>query len=308
MTHEALDGLLKYLPVDATVFCRAELSAPWGVFSEQTPFAVFHALVRGGGLLWLGDEAPLPLAEGDLLLLPRGTRHEMASDAGADKVALQSLPPIDDGQLVGCVKHGGEGAPTSLLCGKLCFEPHAANTIVDLLPPLIHLRRDASGLLEWVDGTLRLLAREVEQNIAGASTIVAKLSELLFAQMLRAHVLSLPEGAGGWLGAMRHDKIAAAMALIHNEPGAAWTADDLASRVGMSRSAFFSRFSELVGEPPARYLTRWRMFRACQRLRSSGVSLIELAEHTGYSSEGAFSKAFKRIVGLTPSQYREQQT
>jgi AraC-like DNA-binding protein len=134
--------------------------------------------------------------------------------------------------------------------------------------------------------------------------VAAKLAELLFAEGLRRYIMSLPDGTVGWLAGLRDRFVGRALALMHERPGHAWTVDELAERVGISRSALAQRFTDLIGQPPMQYLTRWRMTIAAQRLRGEPVSIARLAADTGYDSEAAFNRAFKRELGETPAAWR----
>lgn len=301
----ALDEVLRALPVTGTVFCRARLGRPWGVFANPTQHAVFHVVVRGGGWVRIeGQRDPVQVSAGDLLLVTRGAAHDMGDAPDGSRVDLYSLVPQLDGSALPCLHHGGDGEITELLCGKVEFPEHAGHTLVDLFPPLVHLRAGAEGFVDWIEQTLGLVSREVEQNLPGAETVIAKLAEVLFVQIVREYARRLDEHATGWLMAMRDPQITRAMELIHGQPGESLTVDVLARRAGMSRSAFCARFRELVGETPAHYLTRWRVHRACIELSHDDRPIVEVAQEVGYGSERAFAKAFKRVVGKTPREFR----
>ena len=149
------------------------------------------------------------------------------------------------------------------------------------------------------------MSHELEQGGPGAEIVLTRLADVILVYALRKHIDSLPHGDGGWLGALCDPQLSKALGHIHHEPDERWTAGNLATKVGMSRSAFFSKFTEIVGEPPGQYLTRWRMHLATQALKKESVSLAEVAYQVGYNSERSFSKAFKRIVGRSPSIYRK---
>jgi AraC-like DNA-binding protein len=151
---------------------------------------------------------------------------------------------------------------------------------------------------------LQFIAWEVAAGKPGAHTVVSRLADILFIQIVRGYLAGLPEDATGWLGALKDQQIGAALTLIHQNPERDWTVLALAEQVAMSRSAFAARFNRIVGEPPLHYLTRWRMQKAAGLLREGQASLAEIAEQVGYDSEAAFSKAFKRAIGSAPGAYR----
>jgi AraC-like DNA-binding protein len=134
--------------------------------------------------------------------------------------------------------------------------------------------------------------------------VLAKLSELLFVEALRQYIETLPPGQTGWLAGLRDRFVGRALALLHEEPARAWTVDDLARQVGLSRSALADRFVELVGQPPMQYLTHWRLSLAAQQLLSGSRALTHIAEGVGYDSEAAFNRAFKREFGVPPATWR----
>lgn len=151
-----------------------------------------------------------------------------------------------------------------------------------------------------LESTLRLFAEEARVLLPGGETVITRLADVLVIQGIRSWLASAPEARAGWLGALRDPQVGRAVALVHREPARAWTVAGLASAVAMSRSAFAARFTELVGEPVMGYVTRWRMHVAAGRLRAGEVSVAEVARELGYRSEAAFSRAFKRVAGVSP--------
>lgn len=127
----------------------------------------------------------------------------------------------------------------------------------------------------------------------------------MFVEALRRHVETSPPGGRGWLAALRDVQIGRALALLHEAPGQAWTVDELAREVAMSRSLLATRFASLVGESPMQYLMRWRLALAARALRSGSDAISRVAERSGYETEAAFSRAFKREFGLPPSTWRK---
>jgi transcriptional regulator GlxA family with amidase domain len=168
----------------------------------------------------------------------------------------------------------------------------------------IHVEGWSAPLGEWMQSTLRLMADEARALKPGGETIVARLADILVIQAIRSWLASDPAARRGWLGALQDPQIGRALALVHRDPSRDWSVASLAAVAAMSRSAFAARFQRLAGEPPMRYLARWRMHVATSWLEEGTMALAEMATRLGYESEAAFSRAFKRIVGVAPGAVR----
>jgi AraC-like DNA-binding protein len=263
---------------------------------------------RGGAWLRVEGREPVALAGGDLVVVPHGTGHTLT-----DSLATKARPLAEmagrrasEGGCVVMRGGGGKGAETQLVCGSFRFERRDAHPLLELLPLLIHLRPAETPAAEWLEATLRFLAWETRESKPGTETIVSRLTDVLFVQVLRAWIETAPEGRGGWLGALRDRPIGTALALVHRSPERDWTNASLAEAVGMSRSRFAARFTALVGEPPLTYLSRWRLETAAGLLQDGALGLAEIAARVGYESEAAFSKAFRRRFGSPPGAYRRR--
>jgi AraC-like DNA-binding protein len=302
---DVLTTVMDAVRLRSRIFCRSELRAPWGMSLPASDYAHFHVVERGGAWLRLRGQEPVALAGGDLVVVPRGTGHTL-TDSLATKARPLSEMAGHRGDEGGCLvmRGGGDGAETQLVCGSFRFERKEAHPLLALLPPVIHLRPEGGHATEWLEATLRFLAWETREARPGTETIVSRLTDVLFVQVLRAWAESLPEGRGGWLGALRDPGVGAALGHIHRSPERAWTNASLALAVGMSRSRFAARFTSLVGEPPLAYLSRWRLETAAGLLQDTALGLAEIAARVGYESEAAFSKAFRRRFGRPPGAYR----
>jgi AraC-like DNA-binding protein len=305
---DALTAVVDTLGLQGRLYCRIELSAPWGMALPRDEHARFHVIERGSCLLKVQSSAkPVALTAGDLVVVPHGTGHSLVDAPDTPPVPLARIFPkaIRDGHVR--VRHGAGGPQTVLICGEFRFEHQEGHPLISALPPVIHLRSSAGSARAILDIGLELLATEARNPQAGTQALVSRLTDVLFIQALRVWVETLPEGAGGWLGALRDRQIGKALSLLHREPDRDWTLASIATAVGMSRSRFTDRFATLVREAPMAYLTRWRMHLAAGRLRSDGPGVAELARSVGYESETAFAKAFRRTFGLSPSAYRRRQ-
>lgn len=310
---DALREVLRSVRLETSVMSRAHLRSPWAVSTRGLPRAIFHAVVEGEcHLRPEGVPGALHLRPGHVALLSQGHAHVLSDGGGSIPAPLSSLPMRDDGSCVGTLVYGGSGTQTRIICGSFVLRHAAGDAMLAALPPVLHARGSGSeraeaapgGVGAWLDTTIDMLARELDRRAPGAEAMVARLTDVLVMHLLRACVEQAPELGGGWLSALRDERISRAIATMHKQPAGKWTAESLAGRAGMSRSSFFQRFTELVGEPPARYLARWRMWVAADLLRREDLSLAELAERVGYASEDAFSRVFKKVVGMSPAQYR----
>jgi AraC-like DNA-binding protein len=302
---DVLTSVMDAVRLRGQVFCRSELRAPWGMALMRSDYAHFHVIERGGAWLRIGGRPAVALAAGDLVVVPHGAGHTLTDSLASKARPLSEMAGRGSSE-GGCLvmRGGGEGAETRLVCGSFRFERKDAHPLVELLPPLIHLRPAEAPAAEWLEATLRFLAWETRQARPGTETIVSRLTDVVFVQVLRAWIEALPEGQGGWMGALRDRQVGAALALVHRSPERDFTIASLAAAVGMSRSRFAARFTALVGEPPLAYVARWRLETAAGLLRESSLSLGEVAERVGYDSEAAFSKAFRRRFGAPPGAYR----
>lgn len=274
---------------------------------EAMADAAFHVVMRGN--CWLeveGIDEQIPLVGGDLVVLPTGVAHALRDHPDSSTVTLRELLSHRPcrGQLT--LSYGGGGTSTTVVCGKANFENREINPLLSALPPLLLIKGEEGRAVEWLDSILQFIACETASNRPGAEMMITYLSNVLFIQAVRAHLSSLKQNDESWLRGLVDPQLNIALALIHHQPETNWTVESLAKQVNMSRSGFAARFKWLMREAPLQYVTRWRMYRAAELLRSSNLTVAEVAEQVGYGSETAFSKAFKRQMGQPPNQYRQQ--
>lgn len=265
----------------------------------------FHWLIAGRckARLAAGGET-FEVAAGDLLLMPNDELHLLGSDLQLEPVSAGGLitPPLSDGLLR--IEHGGGGEATRFVCGFLACDKRLCRPVLEALPHMLRVPLGNDPAAAWFKSLLRLGAQETAAPRPGSDTVLAKLSELLFVEAIRRYCESMPAEQTGWLAGLRDRFVGKTLTLMHQNPGQAWTVDELASAVGLSRSALAQRFTELIGQPPMQYLTRWRLTVAAQRLRTDSASLATVAEQVGYDSEAAFNRAFKREFGMPPATWR----
>ncbi len=301
---EALETVLRSVRIGTSLLSRARYGEPWSVVTRGAPFPILHAVVEGTCLLVRSGQAAVQLQAGDVVVLPKGPPHVMASREALEPVPVPKLVSSCDGG-VSHIEHGGPGAACLLLCGTFHLDHEAGGWLLEMLPPLIHMRPDGAVMTAFIDGTLRLLDSEVERRGTGSSAVVARLTDLLVLHALRGEM----ESGGtpvGWLAAVQDERIGRALARMHESPGADWSVTKLAALAGMSRTRFFERFTSLVGEPPKQYLARWRATAAADLIRRENVSIAEAADAVGYRSEQAFTSAFRRHLGVSPAAFRRR--
>lgn len=299
---DVLTDVLQTVRARAACSGRLEASAPWGIDVEASEFARFHVVLEGRVALMLPDAPLVQLERGDLVAIPHGDAHALLD---APESPLRSLSDVlNERRDKNSFRIGGGGARTSLWSGRIEFEDRRGNPLLSVLPRIIVLRGELARSVHWLEPTLAILSGESASERPGAQTVVSRLADVIFIQIVRGHLATLGREGTGWLAALGDPQVGQALALVHQAPEQNWTVQELARRVAMSRSAFAARFTRMVGEPPLHYVTRWRMLKAASLLREGQSTIAQIAEAVGYDSEAAFSKAFKRALGAAPGAYR----
>lgn len=301
---DALGEALHLLRLSGAFYCRTELGAPSGL--TMPPFGnalSFHAVITGNCQITVDGHEPVQLAAGDIALVPHGRGHRITTQLGVSTPSIFDLPHDYVSQRYAVLHHGVNGGDrVELLCGVVEFEHPAATNLIDTLPPVVHVRDETTS--SGIRVMLTALGDEAQHLRPGGETIITRLSDIVVIQAIRSWLETDPLARTGWLGALRDHHVGRALAAIHRDPGSGWTVASLATTAMMSRSAFAARFTDLVGEPALRYVTRWRMAIAADRLNDPNNSIAQVATGLGYQSEAAFSRAFKRTVGHPPSRAR----
>lgn len=315
---DALSEILRVIKLDSAIYFNAEFSEPWCLTSPESctlspvlaqgagHVIIYHLLCEGRAYAELqGGGERVALSAGDLITFPHGHGHMLGSgppvtpiDAGA------ALPRVLEKGLE-LLRFGGGGASSRFICGFLACDPLLSQAFLGGLPPLIkiNIRDDPSG--QWLENSLMFSVTEAANREAGASAMLTKLSEVVFAETLRRYVRGLPEGQTGWLAGARDAEVGKALTLLHHRPAHPWTVAELAREAGASRTVLSERFRHFVGETPMAYLTRWRLRLGARALTGTSHSMAQIASDVGYESEAAFNRAFKREYGLPPARYRK---
>lgn len=301
---DILTDVLNSLELKGWLSSRRELAPPWRYDFAATKDSMFHIMNYGGTYLEIEGEAePIKVEDGDVVVFPTGHPHSLYDDPTSP---LTRLVHLDYNPQRGhhVVFQDGDGPKPLLLCGAFHFEYPHDFPLLHRLPRLIHIRGMEGQLQPGFADIVRLLARESASQQPATQVMLSRLTELLFIYVIRTWIDQQAEASVAWIGALRDQPISAALGMIHQSPEYRWTVKELADAAALSRSAFSARFTELVGEPPMTYLTRWRMRRAT-RLIKNEVRIETIAEMLGYESEAAFRKAFRREMGIPPAQYRK---
>ena len=321
MATDVLSDVLSAVHLSGAVFFDFELSSPWvleappsrEIAATVMPGAErvieFHLMLSGACWGHAVGEAPRRLVEGDLIVFPQGAAHVMSSAPGMRNPTDASVfeRPASSPKLRALEAGGGGPERARVLCCFLGCDERPFNPLLSALPTVIHLSDTAESGGGWLRALIGLAARESGSTRPGSENVLARLSELMFVEAIRRYLETLPVAETGWLAGVRDREIGQALAAIHSDARGAWTVEELARRVGMSRSMFAERFTSMVGEPPMQYLALWRM-QLASRMLADGAQVSAAADAVGYASEAAFSRAFKKLVGQPPIVWRQKKS
>lgn len=302
-TADALSRVLSAFRLTGSLVARMSLRAPWGYAVPEHPELGLVVVTRGRLHFEKQGAEPvaLELVAGDVVAIPQGDAFTLRDAPGTPLVPIeQSGACSETGEL------SMPGAQTELLVLRCGLDGGCSNPVRQALPRLIHCPGSDGRVARWLEPGVRMLAHEGTGLSPGRTTVINRLAEVVFIQLLRAWLDQQPADSGGWLRATADPPLAAALDAIHSEPGHAWTVETLATRAGLSRSAFAARFRAMTGRTPLDYLTRWRMHRARALIERGDQPLKQIVASLGYASEAAFRIAFRRHVGATPGEYRAQ--
>jgi len=330
MTRDTLSDLLRTVRLHGAVFYYVKGYPPWAVENPHVheiipaimPGAehmiMFHALVSGSCWAGVNGEPPIAMQPGDVVLFPQGDPHVMSSAPGmrapseGTSFFYSQRPPqlpyaISVKAKALSMTHVDDDPDDSakVVCGFLGLDARPFNPLLAALPRVLRVSGSTLTADSWVSTLMRAVVAESDAKRPGGEAVLARMSEMLFVEALRRYVDTLSEEQTGWLAGTRDPAVGRALSLIHEHPSQAWTVERLSEDVGLSRSSLHERFLQLIGQPPMQYLTNWRMQLASSRLRDTSAKLLEVAQDVGYESEAAFSRAFKRISGLSPGAWRK---
>lgn len=319
---DVLSDVLAALRLSGAVFFDNEAHSPWVsaaptvaqiatfVLPECERIVPFHMVTAG--FCWLeieGDPASsVRLETGDVIIVAKGDEHFLSSAPGMRET--QNLDDyrrvVERGAPVSLVANASAGGPETchFICGYVGCDAQPFNPLLDALPRTVCARPPAESR-ELLAMLVRAAITESLTHGVGSVTMTVRMAELMFVDVVRRHIEALPDGAHGWLAAVKDQHIGTALGVIHRRPTEAWTIEALAREAGLGRSAFAERFAATVGIPPMQYIARWRLQLAARLLGQPNVSIAQAATDVGYESEAAFKRAFKKYVGLPPGAWRK---
>lgn len=303
---DTLSLILDDMHFDGVVFVSTVNNPPWSWHLAMPGVACAHVITQGQAWLMRDGEAPLLLETGDLVVLPGGLPHRI-QDRPQSQAEPQDLRPHMSQAVLGPCGSAEDGPQAChVISTHARFDVDMAAPLIRALPPVMRIRGLGSAPPPWLAVGLQFLALEVASRRPAQQAILNRVGDILFMQCIRDHVESVPEGSGNWLVALKDKALSTALGHIHRSPQHNWTVPELAQQACLSRSAFADRFTQTMGEPPLTYLTRHRMRLAARNLHSTALPIGKVADQVGYASEAAFSQAFKREYGLSPSAWRQQ--
>jgi AraC-like DNA-binding protein len=314
---DALSDVLRAVRLSGAFFFDVHARAPWvaetplgrsvveAMFPGSDHLISYHLLIEGSCWVEIEGEKPIHLEAGDIIVLPQGDTHVLTTELGMRKSPHMSMyrRPDAGSTMPATIQVGTDtGDAANFVCGFLGCDSRPYNPLLTALPRMIHVKNQTSGAL----GEYFKFALAESRNRMGGACMLGRISELMFVDVVRRHLESLPADRTNWLSGLRDQYVGRALTALHSDPARDWTLEQLATEAALSRSAFAERFTQFVGTPAMQYLSNWRMQLATNYLRSGNESVASIANRVGYDSEAAFSRAFKKALGTPPSEWRVQ--
>ncbi|WEK02202.1 MAG: AraC family transcriptional regulator [Candidatus Sphingomonas phytovorans] len=303
LVMDALSQVLQDFRLSGVNYGRCELRHPWSIGFPHQDLLRFHFVSEGPCFIHTEAQGWQQLHDGDLVLLPQGIAHRLASSPHVVNDCLKDCQVVGLGGNVCEVVREGTGATSTLFCGSMVLDAYALHPLINLMPPLIK-GCDVAANDPIIGPLLEAMTAEASQPRMGSATILSRMADLLTARLIRCWVDCTGSSTIGWLAAIRDPHLGRVLAAMHRDPGHGWTLESLAALAGQSRSVFAERFSVVLGEGAAHYLTRLRMQLAREWLGQGGLSVAAVAARLGYQSEASFARAFKRVTHVSPGVVR----
>jgi len=318
MSSDTLSDVLRAVRLTGAVFIDVDVRSPWATFAPHSRHLIplimpdaqhlisYHLVTEGECYAVHKDHEPVKLEGGDIIVFPHGNHHTLASEPSLRAPESFDLADVDlSSQRPWKIRGGGNGnTHIKLVCGFLGCDVRPFNPLVAALPAQIHCSGKNPDCSARLNHFYQMAVAESHGQRMGGESILAKLSELLFIELVRMHLESLPKEQTGWLAGLRDRHVGHTLSLMHAQPARNWTLETLSAEVGLSRSALADRFADFVGLPPMQYLAKWRMQIASGLLTQGQANIAKIAVDVGYESEAAFSRAFKKVVGMPPAAWR----
>jgi AraC-like DNA-binding protein len=319
---DTLSDVLREVRLTGSVFFLVDALTPWVSAAPAAPTLLpavlpraqhlisYHVIREGRCWCRMSGQPDAPLEAGDVLVVPHGDAYTLSSDRDLEfdwplDVTLTWFRDMAEGRSPFVISEGGNGPDRlEIVCGFLGCDMLPFNPVLAGLPRLLRVRlsKDESG--DRLNKLIDFAVKEAQEKRAGSRCVLLRISELMFVELVRQHLAALPPENTGWLAALRDPVVGRALALLHQQPCEDWTLDGLARHAGSSRSVLAERFTHYLREPPMQYLARWRMHLAAQMLSDARAKISAVAFDVGYHSEASFSRAFKKLVGVSPAAWR----
>jgi AraC-like DNA-binding protein len=319
MAEDVLSDLLKTVRLTGAAFFEIAAEAPWAVASPPRDVILprvlpgadhliaYHAVTAGRCFATITGGQPIAVEAGEVIVFTNSDAHIMSSSPGmrADPTSPDALDIAAAARMPFLINYGNADAVSArLVCGYLACDSRPFNPLIEALPPVMKAG-DPSGA-GWLGQFIRFAVTEATEKRAGGEAVLTKLSELMFIDVVRRYIATIPPEKAGWLAGLRDPMVGKALTLIHDKPEYNWTLETLAKQAGVSRSVLAERFTEVIGIPPMHYVAKWRMQIASELLSNGNTNIAAIAARIGYESEAAFSRAFKKMIGMPPSAWRNR--
>lgn len=320
---DVLSDVLRSVRLTGSMLFLVDATTPWLAWAPQTEafrrvvlptsqhLISYHIVTHGRCWAGLRDSPPEHFEAGDVLVVPHGDAYFLADPLEAEasygpEEAVTFFRSMAAGELPSVVTEGGGGAErTQFICGFLGCDLRPFNPVLAALPRMIHLRAAMSST-DRMRHLIEFALCELRERSSGGQGVLLRLTELMFIEVVRRHLETMPIAQTGWLAGLNDPLVARTLALLHGAPARRWTLDALGAQAGASRSVLAERFAHFVGQPPMQYLTQWRMQLATRMLLEPGAKVVAVAAAVGYESEAAFSRAFKKCAGVAPAAWRRR--
>lgn len=323
LADDPISDVLDTIRLQGAVFFVWEPSWPYGIgvadgrtlsrhiLTSSDCIISYHIVTKGPCWAAVNDESPLLLESGDTLILPRGDAYKIANTpqyptAEDQAASIDFFRSMTSNEAPAVISEGGPGPENNkLICGFLGCNMGPYNPLLSTLPRVMRVPAptDSDDPLSTL---IAIALSESQEVLGGERSLLMRLSEVMFVEILRRYFRAAPKSESSWLAALQDPLVGRALALLHKDIAVSWTLQKLADSAGASRSALADHFSRIVGVPPMQYLTQWRMQVAAHRLRHTQVKVQTVAHEVGYESDEAFSRAFKRVVGVSPREWRSR--
>jgi AraC-like DNA-binding protein len=319
MAADALSDVLKTVRLTGATYFDVAAQEPWSVHSPARDLILpkilpgadrliaYHVVTAGRCFASLVDGEAIALQAGEVVMFTNADPHVMSSSAGmpASPPSADMIDIAEAGHLPFHINLVNGGAVSAkLVCGYLACDSRPFNPLLEALPPMLKAGDPRANDTGWLGQFIHVAVAEVADKRAGSESVLTKLSELMFIEVVRRYIESLPQQDSGWLAGLRDPIVGKALGLMHARPSFSWTIDGLARQCAASRTVLAERFTQFVGMPPIHYLAKWRMQVASEMLNRGNAGMAMIAAEIGYESEAAFSRAFKKMMGVPPSAWR----